>query len=221
MKEEYEKIIELLEFSHGKYSIGNIFSDFVVMFAIAIKNSLNYEQEDEDIYLQIIKKYDKSETKIFVKLVTELIEIFLQQRRDEVIDVLGEIYQKIGINSKELNQYFTPMNVAKAMSHVTLDNLANEDKEFITISDPTCGSGVMLLSVVDYMIENKMDYTQKILVVGQDIDLVCFCMTYIQLSLWNIPGVVVLGNSLVNERRKVFYTPQYFIGNWNEKLEKM
>ena len=45
MKEQYKKIIELLEFTHGKYHSTYIFKDFVVLYAIAIK-----------IYMTIIKK---------------------------------------------------------------------------------------------------------------------------------------------------------------------
>ena len=56
MQNKYKKIMELLEFSNGKYDVRDIFKDFVIMFAIAIKNKFNYEQIDEDEYLRIVKR---------------------------------------------------------------------------------------------------------------------------------------------------------------------
>lgn len=65
MQNKYKKIMELLEFSNGKYDVRDIFKDFVIMFAIAIKNKFNYEQIDEDEYLRIVKRYDKKELDIW------------------------------------------------------------------------------------------------------------------------------------------------------------
>ena len=48
MQNKYKKIMELLEFSNGKYNAKDIFRDFVIMFATAIKNKFKYEQIDED-----------------------------------------------------------------------------------------------------------------------------------------------------------------------------
>ena len=43
-------------------------------------------------------------------------------------------------------------------------------------------------------------------------------MCYIQLSLWNIPAEVIVGNSLTLEFREVFYTPSYYLFGWEMKL---
>ena len=97
---KYKKIIDLLDFSNGKYDIVAVFRDFVIMFAIAIKNKFLYNQEDENIYLQIIKKYDKSETKVFIKLISEL--IFLYTDSNEIREVADEFIELI--KSSEFKQ---------------------------------------------------------------------------------------------------------------------
>ena len=40
------KFIDLLDFSNGKYDIKEVFNDFVIIYAIAIKNKFYYEKED-------------------------------------------------------------------------------------------------------------------------------------------------------------------------------
>lgn len=209
----YKEFIGLLD--NGKYNSVDIFKDFVVMFAIAIKNNFDYSQEDENIYLQITKKYKKSELKIFIELSTKLILMYLEN--DEIEDVLGEIFGQIGANSRQRGQIFTPMHIAKMMSSTVLTEDEIKKEKFILIKDPACGSGVLLLGAAQYLNENKIDYRNKMLVEAQDVDFICFCMAYIQLSLYNIPGRVILGNTLLNEKRKVFYTPEFFIGKWKEK----
>lgn len=69
ISKEYKVFVDLLNFSNGKYSIRDIFRDFVVMFAIAIKNQFIYSQEDEDMYIRIINTYldkEKDEKKILI-----------------------------------------------------------------------------------------------------------------------------------------------------------
>ena len=43
-------------------------------------------------------------------------------------------------------------------------------------------------------------------------------MCYVQLSLWNVPAQVVVGNSLTFETREVFYTPAHYMGAWDMRL---
>lgn len=45
-------------------------------------------------------------------------------------------------------------------------------------------------------------------------------MCYLQLSLWHIPGVVIVGNTIAGEAREVFYTPAHVLGGWNYRLAR-
>lgn len=213
IKDEYKKFVNLLDFSRGKYSIGQVFEDFLYMSAIALKNSCDFDKNEEDWYFSIIKKYEKQELDVFPKLLAELVLIIV--KNDKFRDVLGEIYQAINLNSKGSGQFFTPNHLAEAMAKMVIDKPSNTDG-VITVNDPACGSGVLLLNAVNSFKDKNIDYTKNLLVYGQDIDIKCFCMTYIQLSLAGIPGIVVLGNSLLNEKRKIYYTPQY-VKNCSEK----
>jgi hypothetical protein len=45
-------------------------------------------------------------------------------------------------------------------------------------------------------------------------------MCYIQLSLWGVPAVIVVGNTLMNEQREVFHTIAHHMGGWKWKLAR-
>ncbi|WP_304683105.1 hypothetical protein [uncultured Clostridium sp.] len=64
------------------------------------------------------------------------------------------------------------------------------------------------------------DYTSEMLVIASDVDSICAYMTYIQLYIYNIPGVVKIENSLTKESRKVFYTPRLLDGRNIENLQQ-
>lgn len=219
IKDEYKKFCELLDFGHGKYDTRDVFKDFVVMLAISIKNSVSYKQEDEDIYLGIIKKYEKNEREYFIEMACELIKIYFYTK--EIKDVLGEIYTQIGATSKANQQFFTPYHIARAMGRMILDKGKITKKEYIKVYDPTCGSGVLLLGYINELKDSNIDYENKVLAVARDIDFVCTCMTYIQLSVYKIPAIVILGNSVLNEVNKIFCTPEFALGGWDKKLERM
>lgn len=43
---------------------------------------------------------------------------------------------------------------------------------------------------------------------------------YLQLALWHVPAVVVVGNALDMEAREVLYTPVHCLGFWDSKLRR-
>ena len=43
-------------------------------------------------------------------------------------------------------------------------------------------------------------------------------MTMIQLSLLHLPATIIVGDTLANERRDVFYTPAFHLGGWGARL---
>lgn len=218
INDKYKDIIDLLESCDAKHNICEVFRDFITMFAISIKNAYHYSQDDENRYLEIAKKYSEQELKKIVKMCGKLLYIYSNE--NEMPDILGEIFSSIGAYSKEKSQIFTPRHIAGAMAAFALQEIVENKDRYITIIDSTCGSGVLGIGAVDYLKKKGVDYRKKVIVKAKDIDSICFYMTYVQLSLYNIPGVVILGNSLTNEEEKVFYTPAFFEYGWKEKYNE-
>ena len=120
----------------------SVFYDFVKMSAISIYNSFAHDEEMEKNYLSTIKKYTKNEQNLFTKLLAEL--ILLCSNCNEVIDILGTIYMEICSKDKHLGQVFTPRYIAEFMASLEDEETIKKQIEkdgYISMSDPTCGSG--------------------------------------------------------------------------------
>lgn len=217
IKPEYKEFVKKLDIGNGKYSIGTVFEDFIILATIAIKNRYDYNQEDEDVYLKIINKYEKQEQLVFSELLGMYILLTIEQRED-VQDILGEIYQSIGAASKGLNQFFTPIHISRLMGKMANCEEHLKDKDFITVYDPCCGSGSLVLGYVDAHRYKIKDFSKKVVFFARDMDFKCVCMTFLQFTMYQIPAQIMLGNSLTEETRKILYTPEFVKENWFKKL---
>lgn len=121
-------------------------------------------------------------------------------------DYLGELYMQIEAGNKNAGQYFTPYDVSKFMAEITLGELP--DKPFI-LNEPCCGSGGMVVAAADELQSRGYNYTDKMLVVANDIDRHCVLMAYTQLSFAAVPAIVQWQNTLTRETWDTFYTPAY------------
>jgi hypothetical protein len=93
------------------------------------------------------------------------------------------------------------------MAQITGIDVPADKKGPVTINEPTCGSGTMVIGAVWAMQRKGIDYRHKSFFVAQDIDIRCVWMAYIQLSLYEIPAMVIHGNTLTVENWSTWYTP--------------
>lgn len=150
-----------------------------------------------------------------------LLFLTVREYRDDPCDILGGIYHELNLNNEWNGQYFTPDDICRFMAQITLpsDELSVKDGP-ITINEPTCGSGTMVIGAIWAMQRKKFDYRHNTFFVAQDIDIRCVWMTYIQLSLYEIPAMVIHGNTLTMEEWDRWYTPYAlvpFSTMWSEK----
>ena len=85
----------------------------------------------------------------------------------------------------------------------------------ITINEPTCGGGAMVIAAAKVLKEKGINYQQAMEVVAQDLDWKGVYMCYVQLSLLGISAICVQGDTLANpydpartERSKILRTPK-------------
>lgn len=193
-----------------------VFRDFVTMSAITIHNAINKDEKLEAEYLQIAGKYPREELILFCELFGRLVLLLDTEPRD----VLGELYMSLDLGNAGTGQYFTPSDVSELMAQISyVESLRKLSTSFVTVSEPACGAGGMMLAFAKILIANGHDPAQTMWAQCQDIDRLAALMCYIQLSLWNIPAMVIVGNTLTLERREVFYTPQHYLGRWSAKLQ--
>jgi hypothetical protein len=192
-----------------------VFRDFVTMAAISLHNALSKNEKLEAEYLATIGRYERADVDRFPKLLGELIEIL----DIEPWDALGQMYMELEIHSEKMGQFFTPPALSELMARITASELmAKLDQPFLTVCEPACGAGGMILAFTKVLIEHGHNPVEKLWVQCQDIDRMAALMCYLQLSLWHVPGVVIVGNTLAVEAREVFYTPAHHLGCWSSRL---
>lgn len=141
---------------------------------------------------------------------------------EEPRDILGPLYMELEIANKDAGQYFTPPELSELMAQMTfaqeLDKL--DTQAFITAGEPAAGTGGMILALVKVMITAGHNPAEKLWVQAIDVDRMAALMCYIQLSLWNVPAEVIVGNTLSWDIREVWYTPAHHLGLWKYRLHR-
>lgn len=160
--------------------------------------------------MDIIQKYEGDERRTLVEM-TGLLVVSLEERMG---DILGEVYMESGCGNKNTGQFFTPYNVSKMSAALTLKD-QDLSRETISLSEPSCGAGGMIIAAADVLRERGVDYQRKLRVVAQDLDWKAVYMCYVQLSFLGIDAIVVQGDTLAEPytgdgypRDRVFLTPR-------------
>ena len=224
-QEQLVKTIQKLAYRHSTWSL---FSDFVELIALAIANSVTLDgpewQKREEQYLNIINKYAPDEQQVFPEMFADLVEAleYGLALNNTPVDVLGPIFHELKLHNTYKRQFFSPQQICDMMGTIALGDSREEIEKqgYITLEEPTCGSGAMVLGFAGAMAEAKLNYCSQLFAVATDIDPKCAHMTYIQLSLYGIPAVVIHGNSLTLEEWSKWYTPIYIAHGWRWKTRR-
>jgi hypothetical protein len=78
----------------------------------------------------------------------------------------------------------------------------------------------MILALIKVMIDKGYNPSQHLWVQCIDVDRLAALMCYIQLSLWNVPAEIIVGNTLSWDIREIWYTPTHHLGFWKYRLER-
>ena len=216
------KLIEAIGGMSGRYSGYQIFSDWVEMCALSISNSCHVIhgklwQKREQRYLDLAKRYTPEELEQFAQMLGYLIMAMEEDMRD----VLGEVYMRAGLGNKITGQFFTPFHLSELCARVCVDiqKIDPKSTEPITLSEPSCGGGGMIIATAKVLRNNGINFQRRLRVVAQDLDWKGVYMTYLQLSLLGIQARVVQGDTLCNPydpertpRSHILETPAYMMG---------
>lgn len=128
-------------------------------------------------------------------------------------------YMELGLGNKHNGQYFTPYSVSYMMARLLMadkkEELENGKRDFISILDPACGAGGMIVAFSNAMLEAGYNPQKQLVAFCTDNDSLAAMMCYIQLSLCGIPAVVTVGNSLSMEIRQQWRTPFWILQGWD------
>ena len=222
MTDSVKELIQMFENMSGRYSGYEIFSDWVKASALSVCNTCHIIhdsvwKEREQAYLDICRKYSHEELEMFARMLALLIDGLTE----DMTDVLGEVYMRAGLGSKIAGQFFTPFHLSELCARVGVDiqKIDPKSTEPITLSEPSCGGGGMIIATAKVLRDNGINFQRRLRVVAQDLDWKGVYMTYLQLSLLGIQAKVVQGDTLCNPydpertpRSHILETPAYMMG---------
>lgn len=223
MKErDYQKeFCSLIDRYACRYSRWQIWNDFLYLSAAALANTFPApeREEREKQYLSVIDRYTEEEQKIFPEMLT-IVTMALEENPEQ--DFLGSLYHRLELQQEQKGQFFTPYGICRFMSELqfTRRNVEKEaeQKGYISVNDPACGAGAMLIAFANAIKKRGINYQEKVLFVAQDIDHTAAMMCYIQLSLLGCPAVVIIGDTLAkplfHPDNEVWHTLFYHLNWW-------
>lgn len=216
----YKEFVENFRFLSARYDKYRIFLDLLKLSSFAIYNSFKKSEEIEKQYLNIVSTYQKEEIEIFAKMFGKLGMMF--EEKKEITDILGEFFSRERLGEARLGQFFTPFHISEFMANIIIEQKEDIEKiieknGYISLSEPTCGAGGMILAAAKVLKQKGINYQKDLLVHAIDISELCVYMTYIQLSLYGIPAVVYCGDSIAMKMNFCLETPFYFLNSWRFK----
>ena len=99
---------------------------------------------------------------------------------------------------------------------------AIKERGFITINEPCCGAGSLVIGAINAMREINLNPSKQMLVVANDIDERCVLMCYIQLSLYGVPAVITQQNTITMQTYgSPWYTPVFIFDGWTWRVNRL
>lgn len=164
----------------------DVFTDWLDLMLYAL-------QGRDDPYLELVGKYsgDRHSERgtRSIDLFSEAFGQLMSTMETANCDILGQVYETLGMNSSAFGQHFTPSSVSTGAAGF-LDAADSADRDGpTTIADPACGSGRLLIQAA-----RRVD--GRVFVYGHDNDDTCAKMAALNGCFFNMDGVWVHGDSL-------------------------
>ena len=190
----YEKdFIKKFNSLSGKHSRYTLFTDWVTMVSstLIVRSSPQHAEQSEAEYMALVPKYTREELDTFAAMFA----ITVLALEEEPQDFLGSVFMQSELGSDRMGQFFTPYHLSALIAQMTVNDV-DASKDLITMSEPACGSGGMVIAYCEALKARGINYQLNSYVVATDLSEVAARMAYIQLSLLGIPAHVVWGNTL-------------------------
>ena len=220
-KTDYIKeFISILDKFGYKYSKWQIWNDFLYLSAVSMANLFPTaeKKERETQYQEIWNKYPEELQKLLSQLLSIVIVALTENPKQ---DFLGTVYHRLQLHQVQKGQFFTPYHIGELMAELQFcggNTVELKDKKYITINDPACGAGALLIAFANVARSHGINYQRDVLFVAQDVDHTAALMCYIQLSLLGCPAIIIVGDSLIkpdmHPDNSFWFTPFFQLNRW-------
>lgn len=211
------EIIKQIDSAAYKVDRSQLIADVFECGAISISNTVDFapQMKREERYRDIMNKYRPEERELLSEIFTQIYMLLSSVVYDNghFSDYLGELFMRCNQGNSKAGQFFTPYHISHFMAKASIgDEVVKkaEDDGILTVCDPCCGGGGMMIAALDVLKNDyHINYARHCFMECSDIDLRCVHMTYLQLALAGVPAIVKHQNSLSRELWSVWKTPAY------------
>jgi hypothetical protein len=209
LKKDFVKAFGSIGYHRSRHDLWN---DFLEMAFTAICKPTFPPGESADKlearYMDVVRR-NKAED---IRKMPELLGITALALQDGGVDFLGSVAGEIEVLNQQGGQFFTPYSLSRMMAEMQLGDASEliADKGFITLSEPACGAGGMVIAAADVLASQGHDIGQVLYVDATDISNTAFQMAYVQLSLRGVAATLHRGNTLSLEMFEHAHTPAFF-----------
>ena len=207
LKKEFIK--EVTAAARSRFVV-DVFADMARSMAIAIESHLSLGERHAELekeYAQIRDRYTEDEFSHF-PIAFALVQFALERRRE---DFLGHALEELGAANTRNGQFLTPVCVSRLMAAVGCQGIEYTPGKVIRLSDPSCGSSVLLIEGAEKLLADGVRQSDLVLVAG-DIDGRACDISYIQLSLLGYAACVQHMDALSQRRISPDrYTPGWYL----------
>lgn len=186
---DFRTILESLSRRHDTRRVFDAFTRFAACALAAGTREAEYLEE--------AKRWDKAELDLFAQALGALV---LEMESKPFEDVLGGYYMEFALSTKGQQwngEFHTPKPICTMMAQMILGDMESLPSEGpITICEPACGAGAMVLSVGEACLP---EVRRRLRVTAIDINRTACDMAFVNTTLCGIPTRVIHGNSQSNE----------------------
>ena len=223
---EQKQFVKVLEAFDGKHDLRTIFLHFLECSTIAMHQAVHQfvrdKQDDEleERYMNIISNYSKEDVHRMPELLAIVVNALDGGDKARYQDFLGTIYMVLNLKEAKKGQFFTPHTVARFMARMTFDATPIIKNGFCRLSDPTCGSGVLIIAYAEAMQAQGYNSQQQLYATGIDIAIPCVYMSYIQTTLLGIPAEIIHGDALTGKTFSIWQNINLAVNWWRFQTPK-
>ena len=209
MEDLKKEFIKEVTAAAGQRLASSVFADMVRSWALALESPLAFDADRrmaiEDAYARIKANYTEDEFAHF-PVALGMVYLALTRHRE---DFLGHALEELGAANTHNGQFLTPVCVSRMMAAVNCRGLDYAPGKIIMLSDPSCGSSVLLIEGAEKLLADGVRQAD-ILIQAGDIDGRACDISYIQLSLLGYAAVVQHMDALSQRR----ISPDRFTPGW-------
>ncbi len=181
----------LSQLSH-RHDARKVFDGFVCLAACTLA-----AETREPEYLEEAKRWERPELVLFAQALGTLI---LEMEARPFEDLLGGHYMEFALSQKGQQwngEFHTPKPICDLMARMMLGDIESKPAdEPITVCEPACGAGAMILSLAEAC---SPEIRRRLRVTAIDISRTACDMAFVNTTLWGVPTRVIHGNSLSME----------------------